>query len=71
MTKKDYERIADAMKRAYWQTGNRDTISYMTYIQNLAAEFVKDNPKFTPHKFYAACGLLNMGDIVLPNTERA
>lgn len=71
MTKKDYERIADAMKRAYWQTGNRDTISYMTYIQNLAVEFVKDNPKFTPHKFYEACGLLNMGGNVLPNTERA
>jgi hypothetical protein len=58
MTRKDYERIADAMKRAYWQTGSKDMISYMTYVQNLAVEFRKDNPKFTPHKFYEACGLL-------------
>lgn len=68
MTRKDYERIADAMKRAYWQTGNRDTISYMTYIQNLAVEFRKDNPKFTPYKFYEACGLLNMGSSVSQDT---
>lgn len=61
MTRQDYERIADAMKRAYWQTGNRDMSSYMTYVRNLAVEFRRDNPFFTPHKFYEACGLLNMG----------
>lgn len=71
MTKKDYERIADAMNRAYWQTGSRDGLAYATYARSLAAEFVKDNPRFTPHKFYEACGLLNMGGNVLPNTERA
>ena len=58
MTRKDYERIADAMKRAYWQTGSKDMSSFITYVQNLAVEFRRDNPKFTPHKFYEACGLL-------------
>lgn len=68
MTRKDYERIADAMKRAYWQTGSKDMISYMTYVQNLAVEFRKDNPKFDPQKFYEACGLLNMGGSVSQDT---
>ena len=68
MTRKDYERIADAMKRAYWQTGSKDKISYMTYVQNLAVEFRKDNPKFTPYKFYEACGLLNMDSSVSQDT---
>lgn len=71
MTKKDYERIADAMKRAFWVMGSRDGLAYATYVQTLAAEFRKDNPRFDPHKFYEACGLLNTVGSVLPNTERA
>ena len=59
MTRKDYETIADAMKRAYWQTGSKDTISYMTYVQNLAVEFLKDNPRFSKHRFYEACGIVS------------
>lgn len=59
MTRKDYETIADAMKRAYWQTGSKDKISYMTYVQNLAVEFLKDNPRFSKHRFYEACGIVS------------
>ena len=59
MTTKDYETIADAMKRAYWQTGSKDKISYMTYVQNLAVEFLKDNPRFSKHRFYEACGIVS------------
>ena len=59
MTRKDYETIADAMKRAYWQTGSKDKISYMTYVQNLAVEFLKDNPRFSKHRFYEACGVVS------------
>ena len=59
MTRKNYETIADAMKRAYWQTGSKDKISYMTYVQNLAVEFLKDNPRFSKHRFYEACGIVS------------
>ena len=59
MTRKNYETIADAMKRAYWQTGSKDKISYMTYVQNLAVEFLKDNPRFSKHRFYEACGVVS------------
>ena len=59
MTRKDYETIADAMKRAYWQTGSKDKSSYMTYVQNLAVEFLKDNPRFSKHRFYEACGIVS------------
>jgi hypothetical protein len=72
MTRKDYERIADAMKRAYWQTSSRDSLTgqrtYAAYVQNLAAEFLKDNPRFSKHRFYEACGLLNMGISVSQDT---
>ena len=59
MTRKNYETIADAMKRAYWQTGSKDKISYMTYVQNLAVEFLKDNPRFSKHRFYEAGGIVS------------
>ena len=61
MTRQDYERIADAMKRAYWQTDSGDSLTgqrtYAAYVQNLAVEFRKDNPRFDVNKFYDACGI--------------
>lgn len=57
MTKRDYERIADALKRAYWQTGERDSITYATYVRSMAETLYADNNAFNPSKFYTACGL--------------
>lgn len=63
MTRKDYEHIADAMKRLYWQTSSRDSLTgqstYSAYVQNLAAVFLKDNPRFSKHRFYEACGIVS------------
>jgi len=65
MTRKDYEHIADAMKRVYWQRviDGRDSLTgqrtYSAYVQNLAAVFLKDNPRFSKHRFYEACGIVS------------
>lgn len=59
MSRKDYERIADAMKRAYWQMGDKsgERVKYEVYVGAVADAFRADNPAFKRDKFYEACGL--------------
>lgn len=58
MSKKDYELVASVfrlqLEHALFPV-QRQTIRDMAHM--MAAELAADNPKFTPARFLAACGL--------------
>lgn len=59
MTRKDYQAIAVALKaelveQRYRANGPK---AVRGVAVRLAREFMADNPKFDPYKFYAACGI--------------
>jgi hypothetical protein len=67
MTRKDYQLIADALKRAMPQfNGDKDSADYLYYgfqksawrdcVDEIAAVCKKDNPAFKHSLFHAACG---------------
>ena len=69
MTRKDYQLIADTIRRSvqevrdiYGESEIKDIESHMAVaisitIRNLQQGLKQDNPNFKPDTFYKACGL--------------
>lgn len=57
MSKKDYVRIAAAIKEVYERTSNSGKIAVTEVACNLSDEMKSDNSRFDRHKFMAACGM--------------
>lgn len=62
MTRKDYETIAAALRAARPEADTSDTyqygmlVSWNVAVESLAYELARDNPRFDPVRFRAACG---------------
>lgn len=60
-TKKDYIRIAAALKLShpdgFWDVSPTPTQLYRRIVQELADELSRDNPRFDRARFREACGL--------------
>ena len=65
MSKKDYEAIAEiinqlpfSIRRGEWYSSDlpERTEVFLPMVKNLADYFMRQNPKFDPHKFFCACG---------------
>lgn len=54
MTKKDYEALAAALRKA---EDHSDPDDFRFIVQNIANILYADNPKFSREVFYRACGI--------------
>ena len=59
MTRKDYQLIADVIKKTATcsETGDSWPTSLEALALNFAQELQKDNPRFKPALFLKACGI--------------
>ena len=60
MTRKDYERIASAISKAFYgldDSRHRDSVRMVAMM--VAEELAKENPRFQMERFMSACGLVS------------
>lgn len=58
MTRKDYNLIAEAIRKAYWEvTGDDQLVGVTTVVEQLCEKLKEANSNFQSSKFRRACGV--------------